>query len=53
MEYIIVDWMNNHLFQDEVFDSFEEGWEFIYANVEQEAEDDGTYEDYYVVKKDR
>lgn len=47
--YIIIDWMSNRLFPEETFDSFEEGWEFIYANVEEDSPDDGTYDDYYVV----
>lgn len=50
--YIIVDWMNNHLFQDEEFETFEEGWEFIYENVQEEYEEDGRYEDYYVIEKE-
>ena len=49
MNYIIKDWAGNHLFRDEVFKTFEDGWEFIYANVEEETEDDGTYDDYFVV----
>ncbi len=50
-KYIIQDWAGNHLFKDKEFDSFEEGWEFIYENVQEETEDDGTYEDLYVVNK--
>ena len=51
MKYIIQDWAGNHLFKDKTFDSYEEGWEFIYANVSEETENDGTYDDYYVVPK--
>lgn len=49
MKYIIKDWAGNHLFRDEVFKTFEDGWAFIYDNVEEETEDDGTYDDYFVV----
>lgn len=48
--YIIVDWTNKRLFPTKTFDSFEEGWEFIYENIEEEEEDDGTYEDVFVVQ---
>lgn len=26
-KFIIVDWANNHLFKDKVFNSFDEGWD--------------------------
>jgi hypothetical protein len=51
-KFIIQDWAGNHLFKDKEFNSFEEGWEFIYENVQEETEDDGTYEDLYVIKKE-
>lgn len=49
--FYIIDWVGNHLFQDEIFESFEEGWNFIYENVKEENEDDGTYDDYFVVEQ--
>lgn len=49
MKYIIQDWAGNHLFQDKVFDSYKEGWEYIYANVQEETENNRTYDDYYIV----
>jgi hypothetical protein len=49
-KWIIQDWAGNHLFTDKVFDSFEDGWDFIYENVKEETEDDGTYDDYFVVE---
>lgn len=49
--YIIKDWAGNHLFPEETFDSFEEGWDFIHENVIEEYEDDGTFDDYYVVEQ--
>jgi len=48
-EFIIVDWVNNHLFKDKVFNSFEDGWDFIQENIEDN--NDNTYDDYYVIKK--
>ena len=50
-KYIIVDWANNHLFKDKVFNTPEEGMDFIYENVKEENEDDGTYDDYFVVEQ--
>ena len=49
-KYIIQDWMSNHLFKDHTFTSFESGWDFIYENIKEEYEDDGTYDDYYVIE---
>ena len=34
MSFIVEDWAGNHLFKNKVFDSFEDGWEFIYSNVD-------------------
>ena len=48
--FIIQDWMSNHLFTNKTFDSFDEAWSYIYENVEQEYEDDGTYDDYYAIE---
>jgi hypothetical protein len=45
----IIDWMGNRLFDNKTFDTFDEGWEFITQNVEEEFEEDNTYNDYYVV----
>lgn len=56
-KYIIEDWAGNHLFKDEVFKSYEEGWEFIYENIdnsvydETQNENDNEYQDYYVIEK--
>lgn len=53
--FIIEDWAGNHLFPDKVFKTFEEGWEFIYENVDNSGyeqsgnEDDNVFQDYYVV----
>lgn len=45
-KFIIQDWMGNRMFPKKSFDSFEEGWEFIYENVE----DEESYEDIFVEK---
>ena len=50
--FIVVDWAGNHLFKDRVFSSFENGWSFITENIKEEFEDDGTYDDYFVIEKD-
>lgn len=55
--FIIIDWAGNHLFKDKEFETFEEGWEYIYENVnnskydETGNEDDNEYQEYYVIKK--
>ena len=49
-KFIIEDWAGNRLFPRKTFNSFEDGWDFIYANIKEESEDDGTYDDYYVVE---
>jgi len=36
------------LFNGITFDSFEEGWDWIYANDLNENDDDHYYDDYYV-----
>ena len=38
-KYKIVDWMNNRIFPDKIFKSFEDGWEYIYKD----------HQEYYVV----
>lgn len=56
-KFIITDWAGNHLFKDKEFETFEEGWDYIYENVdnskydETENEDDNVYQEYYVVTK--
>jgi hypothetical protein len=56
-KFIIQDWAGNHLFKDKKFDSFEDGWEFIYENVDNSVyeqtnkEDDNAYQDYFVIEQ--
>lgn len=56
-KFIIIDWAGNHLFKDKEFNSFEEGWEFIYENVDNSEFDlsgddnDDNYQEYYVINK--
>lgn len=56
-KFIITDWAGNHLFKDKEFETFEEGWEYIYENVDNSKydetgnEDDNEYQEYYVVTK--
>lgn len=49
--HVIVDWTGKRLFPDKEFDSFEEGWDFVYENIHEEYEGDGAYEDIYVEPK--
>ena len=56
-KYIIQDWAGNHLFKDKEFDTFEDGWEFIYENVDNALydktgkENDNEFQEYFVVDK--
>lgn len=56
-KFIITDWVGNHLFKDKEFETFEEGWEYIYENIDNSKydetgnEDDNEYQEYYVVTK--
>lgn len=45
-KYIIQDWAGNHLFKDQSFETFEDGWNFIYSEFPDEEE----LEDYYVIR---
>ena len=44
-KFKIVDWMNNRLFPNKVFKTFEDGWSFIYEKFPNEED----LSDYYVV----
>ena len=56
-KFIIIDWAWNHLFKDKEFETFEDGWEYIYENVDNSKydetgnEDDNEYQEYYVITK--
>jgi hypothetical protein len=55
-KFIIKDWAGNHLFQDKVFDTFVDGWEFIEQNVDNSLyeatgnDNDDNWQEYFVVK---
>ena len=44
-QYKIVDWMNNRIFPNKVFKSFEDGWEYIYKKFDNEED----HQEYFVV----
>lgn len=44
--YEIKDWMNNLLFDGKTFESFQDGWSFIYDNVKDEND---AYDDLFVL----
>lgn len=50
MDWIIEDWTGKHLFPDQSFQSFQDGWNFL--NQKFENEEDGWQDEYFVVKKD-
>jgi len=47
-KFIILDWMGNHKFKDMIFDSYEEGWDFLYVTFSDE--DDACFDDFYVTE---
>ena len=55
--FIITDWAGNHLLKDKEFETFEDGWEYIYENVDNSKydetgnEDDNEYQEFYVISK--
>jgi hypothetical protein len=44
-KYKIVDWMNNRIFPNKIFKTFEDGWEYIYNKFPNEED----HQEYYVV----
>lgn len=52
MAFIVEDWAGNRIFPDKEFETFEDGWDHIYENIQEETEDDGTYDDYFVIEKE-
>jgi len=44
-QFKIVDWMNNRIFPDKAFSSFEHGWEYIYSKFDNEED----HQEYFVV----
>lgn len=48
-KWIIIDWAYNRLFPKQEFESFDDGWCFIYENIE---DTDDAYDDVFVVLKD-
>jgi len=47
MSVRIYDWAGNHKFQGDVFDTFEDAWDFLYAQVPDADEED--FEDWQVL----
>lgn len=56
VSFIIQDWAGNRMFPDKTFESFEDGWEFVYENVDNSKfdlsgdDDDSVFQDIYVVE---
>ena len=50
MKYIIKDWIDNTCFNGKEFESFEDGWGFLYE-LYPNGDDDRTFDDYFVVVK--
>lgn len=57
MSWIIKDWTGRVLFGGKEFDSFDEGWDFIWETDPEPDENspdwvDGWYDDYFVEEKE-
>jgi hypothetical protein len=50
-KFIIKDWADNHLFVGQSFESFDDGWEFLYEQFP-DGDNDRTFDDLFVVPKD-
>jgi hypothetical protein len=46
--WIIKDWADNTLFNGKTFETFEDGWGYVYENV---VDEDNAYDDYYVIEQ--
>lgn len=49
MKYVIKDWAGNRKFPDQVFDTYEDGWQFLYVQFPDDPEENGVLQDFYVV----
>lgn len=49
MKFIIKDWADNVCFHGREFNSFEDGWDFLYGMFP-EGSNDGTFDDYFVME---
>lgn len=50
-EFIIVDWIGNIMFDGKTFDTFDDGWCYIYEYIEDK---DDAYDDVFVeLKKEK
>lgn len=56
-KFIIIDWTGNLMFKGKTFESFEDGWEFIYENVDNsefdktQNDNDDNYQEYSVINE--
>jgi hypothetical protein len=52
-KFIIVDWADNHCFTNKKFDSYEDGWDFLYSKFPVIDGDDREDElsSYYVIEE--
>lgn len=55
--FIIQDWAGNQLFPCKTFESFEDGWDFLYEKIDNSEYDrtqndnDDNYQEYFVIEK--
>lgn len=55
--FIIQDWAGNQLFPGKTFESFEDGWDFLYEKIDNSEYDrnqndnDDNYQEYFVIEK--
>ena len=55
--YIIEDWAGNRIFPDKEFETYDDGWAYIYENIDNSKsdqsgnEDEDEYQEYFVILK--
>lgn len=52
MVYVIEDWAGNRVFPDKEFSDFDDGWEFLWNHFSEELDNEGFFDDLYVVNKE-
>ena len=48
MNYIVIDWANNLMYNGKQFDTFEDGWDYIYRL---NPDDESGLDDFYVIRE--
>lgn len=47
--FVIQDWTSKRMFPDQTFETFDDGWAFLYESFPTDDDSDGFYDDFFVV----